>query len=105
MLSQNLKQQLFSLLFLVPGNNAFYVPSDLDFILVDLVNWGEELYAVGGGNPPFYGARRYKFNSTNYDSWEMIVGGSSFSFSQVSPSILTVPASKIPNLPDGCRGL
>jgi hypothetical protein len=93
------------LLFLVPGNWAFYVPSDLDLILVDLVNWGDKLYAVGGGNPPFYGARRYKFNSTTYDSWEIIVEGSPFNYSQVSPSILTVPASKIPNLPAGCTGL
>ena len=90
---------------LVPGSYAPYVPSDLDFILVDLVNWGEELYAVGRGNPPFYGARGYKFNSTNYDSWEIILGGSPFSYSQVYPSILTVPASKIPNLLGGCTGL
>jgi hypothetical protein len=93
------------LLFLVPGNSALYIPSDLDFIQVDLVNWGDELYAVGGGKPPFYGARRFKFNSTTFDSWGMIVGGSPFNYSQVSPTILTVPASKIPNLPSGCIGL
>jgi hypothetical protein len=93
------------LLFSVPGNNALFVPSDLDFHLVDLVNWGQNVYAVGGGKPPFGGARLYKPNSTNYDSWPIITGGTVINGTQYSPSILTVPALKIPNLPNGCTGL
>jgi len=77
----------------------------LDFSLVDLVNWGDNIYAVGGGSPPFFGARLYLKNSSTFDSWRTVVGGSPFSDSQISPSILTVPASKIPNLPAGCTGL
>jgi hypothetical protein len=69
------------------------------------VTMGQHIYAVGGGIPKYFGSRVWNPNATQFDGWIRVANDSMISGNRVMFSTIVVPASIIPDLPEGCTGL
>ena len=87
------------------GPGLYLLSSKENLHLADLVTMGQHVYAVGGGIPKYFGSRVWNPNATQFDGWIRVANDSMISGNRVMFSTIVVPASIIPDLPEGCTGL